>query len=105
MRDETKCIANAVIMGIVLNLVLPLLLTPFATKEEINPPSGASALSYKGQFMHMLVHHKQVPLMSSIIVALIVALAVYLGYKLKPYQKAFPKGMEPFTSTVKGLMK
>ena len=105
MSDETKCIANAVIMGIVLNLVLPLLLTPFATKEEINPPSGASALSYKGQFMHMLVHHKQVPLMSSFIVGLIVGFAVYSGYKLKPYESVFRKGMAPFTSAVKGLMK
>jgi hypothetical protein len=105
MSDERKCIANAVIMGVVLNLVLPLLLTPFATKEEIDPPAGATALCYKGQFMHILVHHKQVPLMSSFIVALIVGLAVYLGYKLKPYESVFRKGMAPFTSAVKGLMK
>ena len=98
MSDETKCIANAVIMGVVLNLVLPLLLTPLATKEEIDPPSGAAALSYKGQFMHMMVHHNQVPFMSSFIVALIVGLAVYLGYKLKPYQKFFPKGLAPLKS-------
>ena len=105
MGDETNCIVNAMIVGVILNLVLPLLLTPFATKEEVNPPQGAATLSYKGQFMHMLVHHNQVPLMSSFIVALIVGLAVYLGYKLKLYEKVFRKGMEPFTSAVKGLMK
>ena len=103
MGDETKCIVNAMIVGVILNLVLPLVVTPFATKEEVNPPQGAAALSYKGQFMHMLVHHKQVPLMSSFIVALIVGLAVYLGYKVKPYQKLFPKGMAPLVSVVKGL--
>ena len=103
MGDETKCIVNAMIVGVILNLVLPLLLTPFATKEEVNPPQGAAALSYKGQFMHMLVHHKQVPLMSSFIVALIVGLAVYLGYKVKPYQKLFPKGTAHLVSVAKGL--
>tara|TARA_Y100000817_G_C16802824_1_gene520484 strand:+ start:250 stop:531 length:282 start_codon:yes stop_codon:yes gene_type:complete len=93
MGDETKCIMNAMIVGVFLNLVLPLVVTPFATKEEVNPPQGAAALSYKGQFLHMLVHHKQVPLVSSLIVALIVGLAVYLGYEVKPYEKLFPEGI------------
>lgn len=93
MGDETKCIVNAMIMGVILNLVLPIFVTPIATKEEIKPPQGAAALSYKGQFVHMLVHHNQVPLMSSLIVALIVGLAVYLGYEVKPYEKLFPKGI------------
>ena len=100
MGDETKCIMNAMIMGVILNLVLPLVVTPFASKEEIKPSQGAAALSYKGQFVHMLVHHKQVPLVSSLIVALIVGLAVYLGYKVKPYEKLFPKGMAPFKSVL-----
>tara|TARA_B100001094_G_scaffold272806_1_gene278848 strand:- start:1317 stop:1598 length:282 start_codon:yes stop_codon:yes gene_type:complete len=93
MGDETKCIVNAMIVGVILNLVLPLVVTPIATKEEIKPPDGAAALSYKGQFVHMLVHHNQVPVMSSLIVALIVGLAVYLGYEYKPYEKLFPKGI------------
>ena len=100
MSDETKCIVNAMIMGVILNLVLPFVVTPFATKEEIKPRQGAAALSYKGQFVHMLVHHNQVPVMSSLIVAVIVGLAVYLGYKVKPYQKFFPKGMAPFKSVL-----
>tara|TARA_Y100001970_G_scaffold230663_1_gene286447 strand:- start:613 stop:924 length:312 start_codon:yes stop_codon:yes gene_type:complete len=100
MSDETKCIVNAMIMGVILNLVLPFVVTPFATKEEIKPPQGAAALSYKGQFVHMLVHHNQVPVMSSLIVAVIVGVAVYLGYKYKPYQKLFRKGMAPFKSVL-----
>ena len=100
MGDKTKCIVNAMIMGVILNLVLPLVVTPFASKEEVKPPDGAAALSYKGQFVHMLVHHNQVPVMSSLIVAIIVGLAVYLGYKFTPYQKLFPKGMAPFKSVL-----
>tara|TARA_B100001093_G_C26605680_1_gene917901 strand:+ start:451 stop:717 length:267 start_codon:yes stop_codon:yes gene_type:complete len=81
---ESECIMNAIIIGVILNLVLPLLLKPFATPEEIKPPKGAASLSLKSQFMHMMVHHNQVPLMSSVIIALIVGLSVYGGYKLQP---------------------
>ena len=82
MKRESYCVANAVLIAVLLNLVLPLLLRPLATADEIKPPDGAAKLSYKGQFMHMMVHHNQVPLMSSLIVALITGLAVFLGYKL-----------------------
>ena len=83
---ESTCIVNAVLYGIILNLVLPMLLKPFATPEEIKPPGEASSLSLKSQFMHMMVHHNQVPLMSSLIIALIVGLSVYLGYKFSIVQ-------------------
>ena len=84
--NKYYCIINAIFFGIVLNLVLPLLLKPLATKEEIKPPNGAASLSLKGQFMHMMVHHNQVPFMSSVIIAIIVGLSVYLGYIVKPVQ-------------------
>ena len=81
---DYNCIINAVLMGVLLNLGLPLVLVPFATPEEVKPPNGPSNLSLKGQFMHMMVHHNQVPVMSSVIIAIIVGLAVYLGYVLDP---------------------
>ena len=84
MDKEKNCILNAIIIGIVLNIVLPIVLKPFATEEEITPPSGAANLPLKSQFMHMMVHHNQVPLMSSLIIALIVGLSVYLGYLINP---------------------
>ena len=74
---------NPIIFGVLLNIVLPLVLKPFATEEEIKPPNGAASLSLKGQFMHMMVHHNQVPLMSSVIIAIIVGLSVYLGNNYK----------------------
>ena len=82
---ESNCIQNAVFYGVVLNLVLPFVLKPFATPEEIKPPNGAQNLSLKSQFMHMMVHHSQGPLISSVIVGLIVGLSVYLGYKFKVF--------------------
>jgi len=87
MGSEVFCVANAILMGVVLNIVLPMILTPFATKEEKMPPNGAASLGPKGQFMHMMVHHNQVHVMSSFIIALMVGLAVVLGYKLKPAEK------------------
>jgi len=69
-------IYKPVIIAVILNLVLPLVAKPFATPEEIKPPNGASELSFKSQVMHMLVHHNQVPLTSSIIIAAIVLISV-----------------------------
>jgi len=72
-------IINSIIYGVILNIFLPLILEPFSTEEEKIPPNGAASLSLKGQFMHMMVHHGQVPFMSSIIIAIIVGLSVFLG--------------------------
>mgnify|MGYP006125662081 CR=1 FL=1 len=63
------------------------LLSKFATKEEIKPANGAASLSLKGQFMHMMVHHKQVLLMSSFIVGLVIFLSVVLSETIKPVSK------------------
>ena len=74
----SKCVAIAV----VINLVLPQVLKPFATKEQIKPPRGAQNLPFMDQLMHIFVHHAQVPVSSSLIVAVIVGLSVYLSAKI-----------------------
>tara|TARA_B100000963_G_scaffold8974_1_gene7026 strand:- start:8637 stop:8876 length:240 start_codon:yes stop_codon:yes gene_type:complete len=79
MKELIKPVAIAV--GI--NLVLPQIVKPFATPEEIKPPTGnAKDLTFKEQLVHMMVHHSQVPLSSSIIVGTIVGLSVFLSKKL-----------------------
>ena len=75
------CVIYSVIISILLNIILPIILVPYATPEEIKPPLGANSLSMKSQFMHMMVHHNQVPFMSSIIVGLIVGLSVWFSYQ------------------------
>ena len=79
---NNKLLIRAVGIAVVLNLVLPMIFTPMATPEEISPPNGASSLSLKGQFMHMMVHHNQVMLSSSVIIALITGLSVFGAEKL-----------------------
>ena len=75
-------ISKCVTIAVVINLVLPQVLKPFATKEQIKPPQGAQNLPFLDQLMHMFVHHAQVPLSSSLIVAVIVGLSVYLTGKI-----------------------
>ena len=84
-----KLLGFSVLVGIIVNIILPHILKPFASNEEIKPPNGASKLSFKGQIMHMFVHHAQVPLTSSIIVAIIVFVSL-IGGKLIVH-KFYPK--------------
>ena len=86
MFREYSCVINAVIYAVALNLILHLIAKRFATKEEIKPSKGAQNLSFKSQIMHMLVHHEQVPVTSSIIIAVIVAASITLGYNFKIIQ-------------------
>jgi hypothetical protein len=65
-----------VAIAVAINIVLPMLLKPFATPSEIKPPSGATNLPFKSQLMHMFVHHAQVPISSSTIIAVIVTLSL-----------------------------
>ena len=73
-----KILPCAVMIAVVINLVLPFIARPFASAEEIKPPNGAGNLSFKSQLMHMLVHHAQVPISSSVIIAAIVASSLVL---------------------------
>jgi len=67
---------------IFINLILPKIISPFATPTQIKPPNGAGKLSFFSQLIHMLVHHAQVPLSSSVIIAVIILLSLVLGKKI-----------------------
>ena len=82
MKKQTKVILCSVAIVAVLNMVLPKLLAPFATAEEKAPAAGAKNLSFKGQLMHMLVHHSHVPVSSSVLVGVLVAIAVCVAMKI-----------------------
>lgn len=76
--DTRNLILKSVVVGIVLNVLLSYVLSHFASPEEVKPPNGAENLSFNSQIMHMLVHHKQVMLTSSLIVGLLIGLSVYI---------------------------
>ena len=65
-----------------INLVLPKMAKPFATPEEIKPDDPQD-LSFKSKVMHIMVHHDQLPISSTLVVGLIVGLSVYIGGKIK----------------------
>jgi len=78
-----KQLVKIVGIGVAINLILPMVVKPFATEDEIKPPTGnAGDLTMKEQLVHMMVHHSQVPISSSIIVGAIVGLSYYLSKKI-----------------------
>tara|TARA_B100000927_G_C16223967_1_gene372601 strand:+ start:226 stop:489 length:264 start_codon:yes stop_codon:yes gene_type:complete len=80
-KEIISIVKKPVIVAVALNIILPLILSPMATQEEIKPTNGASSLNLKGQLMHMMVHHNQVMFSSSLIIAVIVAISVYVSKK------------------------
>jgi len=86
MNSGWKCIINACIYAAVLNLILPMIAVRFATDVEKKPPGCPSKLPFKSQVMHMFYHHSKTPISSSVIVVLIVALSITLGYRFKIIQ-------------------
>jgi len=74
MDHEYKCILNAILFAILLNLVLPVL-ADYLPMDKSN------------EYFKMLSHHKMTPVSSSVIVSVITGLAVYLGYVVKPYER------------------
>tara|TARA_B100001287_G_scaffold229925_1_gene200385 strand:+ start:951 stop:1211 length:261 start_codon:yes stop_codon:yes gene_type:complete len=74
----SKIIICTIFIAVLINLILPMLLKPLATEDEVKPPNGAENLPFKSQLMHMFVHHAQVPVSSSIIVAVIVGLSLVI---------------------------
>jgi hypothetical protein len=74
MDHEFKCIINASIFAILLNLVLPILVDYLPVNKS-------------NEYFKMLAHHKMTPVSSSVIVAVITGLAVYLGYLVKPVER------------------
>jgi hypothetical protein len=80
--DKKTLFLKAAAIGVVLNVVLSFALSSFATDEEVKPPNGAANLSFKSQIMHMLVHHKQVMLTSSLIVGLVTGISCWVACRI-----------------------
>tara|TARA_B100000212_G_scaffold342141_1_gene327894 strand:+ start:5364 stop:5606 length:243 start_codon:yes stop_codon:yes gene_type:complete len=67
------------LVGVFLNIILSIILSPFATPSQIKPPNGAAQLDFFSQIMHMLVHHGQVLVTSSLIIFTIVFLSTVIA--------------------------
>ncbi len=76
MKSICNKVICATVIAVLINLIVPQIVKPFATQKQITPPNGAANLNFKDQLVHMFVHHAQVPLSSSLIVAIIVAVSV-----------------------------
>uniref|UniRef100_A0A6C0C6Q0 Uncharacterized protein n=1 Tax=viral metagenome TaxID=1070528 RepID=A0A6C0C6Q0_9ZZZZ len=83
MKSGLKCVINACIFAVILNLVLPRLFTMNLTDEEKKPKGCPSKMSMKSQIMHMLYHHSRAPISTSLILVIFVSLSITLGYNFK----------------------
>ena len=80
---EMKISLYAGLIGVLLNIVLSAAVMPFATSDQITPPNGAENLSYFSQFIHMLVHHNQVVLTSSLIIFKLVYISTIVSLSIR----------------------
>jgi hypothetical protein len=79
-KSQCNLLCMATLVGVVGNVVLSLLVASLATSNQTNPPTGNAAdLNLLDQIVHMFVHHKHVLLSSSLVVAAVVALSVYVA--------------------------
>tara|TARA_Y100000389_G_scaffold189391_1_gene213065 strand:- start:319 stop:591 length:273 start_codon:yes stop_codon:yes gene_type:complete len=89
--SEYNCIINAMIVSVLLGFVVPRVLLMFTDPDKVKQPLQMDHLSEKDKLIHLMAHHIQLPLLTSVIIAIVVGLSVYLGYQLKPYNKLMGK--------------
>jgi len=86
MNEEKICILNSVIIAVLLNWGLSWFSVKNATAQQ-KEATKVSSLPITDQMVNMLVHHHNTPVSSGILIALVVAASVWLGYYLNPYEK------------------
>lgn len=79
MNINNNILLKSVMVGVLINLFFPHILKKYITYDEISPPTPVDALPIKNQIMHMIYHHNLVPLSSSLIIATIIILSVYIA--------------------------
>ena len=70
------------IILVILGIIIPMILSPFATPQEINP-NNIRNLSFKSQIMHMMVLKNKIILSSSIFIGVISFCATYIALRIK----------------------
>lgn len=74
-------IGITIIIGILINLTVPHILLNVATDEEKN--IKIEDIGFKGNIMRILIYNSHYPLTSSIVLAIIIGLCVFLGSFIK----------------------
>ena len=81
MKVNHKVVLATVLVGVVLNLVLPKVLRMVASENQIDPPNSVLELSLWDRVVFMLVRYRE-PVASSITIGLVVGVCCYLGHML-----------------------
>lgn len=75
-----KLLISTILAAVALNLFLPFVLKMVATRKQLSPSDSMEKMNLWDKVMHMLVHHNNSPVASSIVVAIVVAASVFLGH-------------------------
>ena len=76
-----KDIYKIIGIAVAINIVLPRIVKHFASDKEIKPDNPKN-LTFKEKIVHILVHHDQLPISSSLVVAIIFLLSIYIAKKI-----------------------
>ncbi len=79
---DLKISLYAGLVGVFINAILSAAVMPFATSPQISPPNGAANLPFFSQIIHMLVHHNQVMITSSLIIFAVTYVSTILALSL-----------------------
>mgnify|MGYP001189203681 CR=1 FL=1 len=69
----------AAIAAVLINIIASFAVLPFATSDQIYPPSGVESLGYFSQIIHLLLLDNRVIISNSILVFIIVFISVILS--------------------------
>tara|TARA_B100001769_G_scaffold106290_1_gene82557 strand:+ start:812 stop:1096 length:285 start_codon:yes stop_codon:yes gene_type:complete len=80
----------AAVVAVLINIIASFIVLPFASSEQIYPPSGVENLDHYSQIVHLLLLDNRVIISNSILVSIIVFISVILalGYSNASQMKA-----------------
>ena len=82
MDSEQKIVACSVLVAVALNIISSFVLLPYIEESDRNPSSGVKNLDDQGKFNHLLYTNTEIPLMSSLFLAGIIYVSVFVGINI-----------------------
>ena len=79
MDSEQKIVACSVLVAVSLNIVASFVLLPYIPNAHKNATDGVSKLTAQGKFNHLLYTNTEIPLLSSVFLAGVIYISVFIG--------------------------
>lgn len=76
-------IITSIIIVVLLNLTIPNILLPYIKSKHSHPENGIDKLNFGQKFMNLMYFLAKAPLLSSLVLAVMVGISVFLGSMIK----------------------